>query len=160
MDPETAKTLSVLVMLSYNIFNVFGKSGNAIGDVFNSFKNVLASYPEKKIIYGFEQWMQEKSVMPTPADIIKIIREFDPPRRYSAPEHRVLLEHEKYKPPSAEDKAAVSKIVADLMARQAPKDRPDPGPQNYKHFNSMPSEAQDEVKNSFLNSVKRMRESV
>lgn len=139
MDPGTAKSLSVLVVRSYNTFNVYGKPGSAVGDIYRSFETTLAPFPEDKIIRAFDEWMAEKSVMPTPADIVKIVRRYAKHDEDIQKTKTYIRERDEERanwiPPTEAEKAEVKKIVESIIP---PKTMPviDKN-QNYAHWNRM-----------------------
>lgn len=64
----------MLVSQSYNIFNRYGKDGDALRDITRAFIEDLSEFPEDKITAGFKAWRQKKDGMPTPANIINEIK--------------------------------------------------------------------------------------
>jgi hypothetical protein len=73
MDPQTALTLGQLLSQSSEIFNTYGKDSEAFRSLFKAFKQDLAEYSEESIVRAFNEWRKTKSVMPTPADILKLL---------------------------------------------------------------------------------------
>lgn len=59
-----------LIQQSFEIFNVYGKQPEAAKSIFQGFHSILENHEMADITRAFQHWMQEKSTMPTPSDIL------------------------------------------------------------------------------------------
>lgn len=87
--------LQALIEQSFEIFNLYGKPSESVKSVIKGFNLTMEPYDIYDINAAFKQWMAEKSVMPTPADIVEIIKGIMKHRREMAvkPEPRAQPVH-------------------------------------------------------------------
>lgn len=64
--------LSTLIRQSFDVFNVYGKSEEAIENITIGFKIALDGMDMVDISIGFKEWLKTQSSFPTPADIKKL----------------------------------------------------------------------------------------
>lgn len=69
--------LKALITQSFQIFNVYGRQAEAVNAIISAFSYALEEYHIDHITAAFQEWMLEQSVMPTPADILKITKILD-----------------------------------------------------------------------------------
>lgn len=60
------------------MFNLYGKSPESLSNMLLAFSAVLEDCSTEEITAAFRQWMKTQTVMPTPADILKIARPAKP----------------------------------------------------------------------------------
>lgn len=75
-EEQHRKTLQLRHLLnqSFQIFNLYGKEPEQLTAIFQGFSMILKDETEGDITTAFLQWMREKSVMPTPAEIYALCR--------------------------------------------------------------------------------------
>lgn len=73
---ESSKNRQIahLVRQSYDIFNKFGRNPDELKSLTHAFLLDLENYSAEQITTAFTVWRRNNSVMPTPADILKIIQ--------------------------------------------------------------------------------------
>lgn len=81
---QRASQFQALLSQSYEIFNVFGKQPEAVKTAVQAFMMVLENRDMGDIQGAFKTWMQTSSTFPTPADILKIVKENEAHRRHMA----------------------------------------------------------------------------
>lgn len=70
---ESERKLSALLLICFDVLDTFGKEPEQLANINKAFQMFLADYPYSSIEKAFKVYMSEQSVMPKPADIIKII---------------------------------------------------------------------------------------
>lgn len=73
--------LRYLLQQSIDIFNVYGKEPEQLKNILQGFVMILDPYSSEDISAAFKEWMAESANMPTPADILKIVKRINEGRR-------------------------------------------------------------------------------
>ena len=76
-DAEGRKKLSRLLLISFDVLDTFGKEAEQLENINAAFQMYLEDYTYNQVEQAFKIYMKASSVMPKPADIVKII---DPPK--------------------------------------------------------------------------------
>lgn len=71
---DSIDQLKHLVGQSFNIFNTHGRPPEAVADIFFGFVSVLGDRDIGEVTDAFVLWMKSSSVMPTPYDILRMMR--------------------------------------------------------------------------------------
>ncbi len=88
------------MLQSFEIFNVYGKPPEAAGSIVQGFDMILEQYAIEEITLAFKDWMRTSSTMPTPADILRIVKENLEHRRAMQGERaRPAREYQEIRPP-------------------------------------------------------------
>lgn len=69
---ERVNQLQELLKQSYDIFEVYGKEPEALGNMLRAFVDALSDIELKYIMDAFKVWLREQRKMPVPADIREI----------------------------------------------------------------------------------------
>ena len=67
--------LSELLLMCYETLDVFGKQPEQLETIKAAFQLILADYPIEAIEGAFKVYLRDNTVMPKPANIVKIIKE-------------------------------------------------------------------------------------
>jgi len=81
-DKEGRRKLSHLLLICFDSLDIFGKEPDQLENISHAFQLVLAEYDYSKIEKAFKIYMTEETVMPKPADIIKLIDKLDKKAAY------------------------------------------------------------------------------
>jgi hypothetical protein len=73
-DIESQKKLGLLIMDCFNTLNMYGKQPEQIESYNRIFQAMLGEYKFMVIKDAFFKYMKTNTTLPTPADIIKLIR--------------------------------------------------------------------------------------
>ena len=84
LTSDGKKKLTRLVAACYEALNVFGKSPEQLESITMIMQMTLAKYDYEIIRKAFEIHLTQSSIMPTPADIIKIISPPIPAKKWCA----------------------------------------------------------------------------
>lgn len=76
-DIENQRKLTRLVTACYEGLNVYGKSPEQLEAVIMLMQMTLGEYTYPIVRRGFERHLKESATMPTPHDIIKLIKKID-----------------------------------------------------------------------------------
>jgi len=164
--PEETAQIAAMLRQCFDLFNTYGRDPSALRSMLPVFEEVLAPYPTAKINSAFREWLRTEPAMPTPADILKILKWEPLPK---SPETRMFerlveqkdREIEKYHQLPFEKQAEHDKLMAELRDRMATdsgkKTRGSVDP-DYTHWNMTPPEAQAEVKRRWISAWQRLKE--
>lgn len=97
-EKEKAALLKDLIKQSFNVFHVFGVQPEAITDKVRAFLAVLDTATSQEISNAFQLWMRERSMMPTPADILALVREEQAYKREMIAARASKPSQEEYRP--------------------------------------------------------------
>ena len=81
---EAQKRLTSLLLVCFDALNVYGKEPEQLGNITKLFQLVLGRFSIADVENAFAVYLQKNSVMPTPADIVKIIEPPIEPRKWCA----------------------------------------------------------------------------
>ena len=70
---KTQATIAQIVRQSYDIFDVFGKTGTQFKTILMAFDEVLKTYPAERVEGAFMKYLETGTVMPKPANIKNIL---------------------------------------------------------------------------------------
>lgn len=73
-SPETMKTIAAAVRQSFDIFNTFGKTPAQLDTLTTAFLTALKDCRPEQVNAAFAEWLVTGKTIPTPADIIEIIK--------------------------------------------------------------------------------------
>lgn len=129
-----------------------------------TFEELLAPYPTEKVLGAFKEHLKTKPTMPTPSEILAILN-WDPlpksaeSKAFDRKVAQQKEEFERYHQLSPEKKAEHDKLMAEIKEKAAPETKltKGPGKLNYKHWDSMPDEAQQACRQGFIESHKRLK---
>ena len=72
-DEEGQRKLSRLLLICFDVLDTFGKEADQLENINNAFQMFLEDYSYSQIERAFKLYMQNNTVLPKPADIIKIM---------------------------------------------------------------------------------------
>ncbi len=78
-DREAQGTLAAMLMQCFDGLKLYGKEPEQIENAVKLFRMVLADFPSDKIQSAFVTHLQRSSEMPTPSDIVQLIKRGNKP---------------------------------------------------------------------------------
>lgn len=85
MSPQETEQIAHIVRQNYDILQTYGKDPEALKNMMRAFNDDLTGHKIESIREAFIKWRRKKNTMPTPADILTILRGDDEPRVASGP---------------------------------------------------------------------------
>lgn len=102
-DETGKKQLSTIILQCFDSLKLYGKEPEQIGNLNAMFQFVLADYSYDKIMEAFRFYLSTSSELPTPADIVGIIKRGNkPPLEKSV--YTALSKKKDYARSNAEDR--------------------------------------------------------
>lgn len=71
--PEEKKSLAIVIGQAFDMQKQFGKTTGQLENIVNGFCWIMEPYPVEIVMRAFAQYIRERSDMPTPSDLVKII---------------------------------------------------------------------------------------
>lgn len=68
--------------MCFDTLNVYGKEPEQLGNITKLFQLILGRFQISQVEFAFAKYLETHSVMPTPADIVKIIEPPVEPRKW------------------------------------------------------------------------------
>lgn len=154
--------IATLLSQSYSSFNTYGKTQDDIEDAIPVFMEILKPYSIKDITSAWKIWLETETVLPTPADIRKIITRWC--HNGLQPREEQPEDFERYSELSDADKKSLDDLLEKTKRQLNPALDPEEQERakverrkiDTSHFDSMPTQAQDAVKQEFISNHKKM----
>ena len=74
-DPKSREDVREFILVCFDALDTYGKTPDQLGNAVKLFILTLADYPVPLVRNAFIRWAQERSKMPSPADIISLIKD-------------------------------------------------------------------------------------
>jgi len=145
--------LAVHVSQAFDHFHVFAKDPQAIQSTYRVFEEDLAGFSAEKIDAAFKEYRRENKVMPTVADILKILN-WDPlpksaeSRQFDRKAAAVQEKAERYQNLTLAQQEKHDELMEQIRAAGKPESKltKGPGKLDYKHWERMSPEAKEAAK--------------
>jgi hypothetical protein len=162
MDRESSKAMAVMISEMIDYYPEWGKDPATAKAAFKAFQEDLAGHSIEKINSAFKEWRRENKERPQTSDILKILNWEPMPKSSETRMFERLVkkqdrEFERYHQLSPEKKAEHDKLMAELMARNAPEKKREAGEPNYKHWNMTPPDKQAEILQSAVQNASKKK---